>query len=313
MGPLAVFGITNDGLNLAVNLLLLFLVVLWLALVYWTYADARRRTEDPMLVGCATAASLFPFVGTIVYTIVRPPEYLEDAHERALEIAAAEARLASIQQLTCPYCSNEIEATFLRCPSCMNRLKEPCATCGKPLDPRWQICPYCEAAVATPAPQPARRERRAQPRPAEPARSQVRDLPTRETPATPGGGAGAAEPKRAAEGQRAATAEGQRAAKAEGQRAPKAAAQTGAAKASGQSRAQSANRQAPAKPEATRSARPEGSGSAKPRPQASKDEAQRDRQASQRERPAGQRERQANQRERQSTPRERPTGPRARP
>src|SRR5680860_1177859 len=44
MGLFAVFGITNDGLNLAVNLLLLFLVVFWLALVYWTYADARRRT-----------------------------------------------------------------------------------------------------------------------------------------------------------------------------------------------------------------------------------------------------------------------------
>src|SRR5680860_814062 len=72
MGLFAVFGITNDGLNLAVNLLLLFLVVLWLALVYWTYADARRRIDDPLLVGCATGASLFPFVGTIVYTIVRP-------------------------------------------------------------------------------------------------------------------------------------------------------------------------------------------------------------------------------------------------
>src|SRR5207248_8659900 len=93
MRVLAVFGIQNDGLNLAVNLLLLFLVVVWLALVYWTYADARRRMEDPMLVGCATAASLFPFIGTIVYMIVRPPEYLEDVRERELEIAAAEARL----------------------------------------------------------------------------------------------------------------------------------------------------------------------------------------------------------------------------
>ena len=96
MGLLAVFGITNDGLNLAVNLLLLFLVVFWLALVYWTYADARRRIDDPMLVGCATAASLFPFVGTVVYLIVRPPEYMEDVRERELEIAAAEARLASV-------------------------------------------------------------------------------------------------------------------------------------------------------------------------------------------------------------------------
>ena len=37
----AYFGITNSGVNLAVNLLILFLVVIWLALIYWTYADAR--------------------------------------------------------------------------------------------------------------------------------------------------------------------------------------------------------------------------------------------------------------------------------
>jgi len=159
MGLLAIFGITNDGLNLAVNLLLLFLVVFWLALVYWTYADARRRIGDPMLVGCATAASLFPFAGTIVYLIVRPPEYLEDVRERELEIAAAEARLASIEQQVCPYCAYEVEKAFLRCPSCLRRLKEPCATCGKPLDPRWSICPYCEAEVGQAGQAQARRER----------------------------------------------------------------------------------------------------------------------------------------------------------
>ena len=58
----------------------------------------------------------------------------------------------------CPYCSYEVEKAFLRCPSCLRRLKEPCTTCGKPLDPRWTICPYCEAEVGQ-APQPSRRER----------------------------------------------------------------------------------------------------------------------------------------------------------
>jgi len=159
MGPLAVFGITNDGLNLAVNLVLLFFVVLWLALVWWTYADARRRIADPMIVACATAASLFPYLGTVVYLIVRPPEYLEDVRERELEIAAAEARLAGAEQHACPYCSYEIEKSFLRCPHCMNRLKEACAVCAKPLDPRWKICPYCEAEVGANAPQQGRRER----------------------------------------------------------------------------------------------------------------------------------------------------------
>jgi len=152
----AIFGITNDGLNLAVNLLLLFLVVLWLALVFWTHADAKRRIADPMLVGCATVAALFPFVGTVVYMVVRPPEYLEDVHERELEIAAAEVRLAAAQEHACPYCEHPVERAFLRCPSCLRRLKEPCGTCGKPLDPRWKICPYCEAEV----PQKATQRRR---------------------------------------------------------------------------------------------------------------------------------------------------------
>jgi Double zinc ribbon len=152
------FDIQNDTLNLVVNLLTLFLVVVWFALVYWTYADARRRIEDPMLVGCAAAAALFPFIGTIVYMIVRPPEYIEDRRERELEIAAAEARLQDIQGTGCPHCGFAIEKTFLRCPSCLRRLKEPCTVCGKPLDPRWKICPYCEAEVGQ-APQEARPRR----------------------------------------------------------------------------------------------------------------------------------------------------------
>ncbi len=146
---LAVFGIDSDGLNLAVNLLLLFLVVVYLSLVYWTYADARRRIDDAMLVGCAVvAAIIFPFVGVIVYMIVRPPEYLEDVRERELEMQAAEARLHQLSYLACPHCSYEVKEDWLRCPSCTRKLRDPCGNCAKPLDPEWRLCPYCEAEVA---------------------------------------------------------------------------------------------------------------------------------------------------------------------
>jgi RNA polymerase subunit RPABC4/transcription elongation factor Spt4 len=154
----ALFGIENDGLNLAVNLLVFFLFVIYVALVYWTYADAVRRLDDPMLIGCATVASLFPFIGTIVYTIVRPPEYLEDVRERELEIRAAQKRLALLENRTCRNCGSEVESTFLRCPACMRKLKEPCRNCSRPLDPRWKVCPYCEAEVA-PIESPTRAER----------------------------------------------------------------------------------------------------------------------------------------------------------
>src|ERR1700722_6831049 len=130
MLPLAsTFGIQNSTVNLVVDLLILFLVVIWLALVYWTYADARRRIGDPMLVGGAPAGSLSPYVGTVVYMIVRPPEFLEDVHERELEIQAAEARLAEIGLHLCPYCDHEVERDFLRCPTCLRKLKDPCVSC----------------------------------------------------------------------------------------------------------------------------------------------------------------------------------------
>ncbi len=148
MTAFAVFGIHNTGLNLAVKIVILFLVVIWLALLYWTYADGRRRIGDPLLVGVATATSfVFPFIGTVVYMIVRPPEYLSDVRERELEMQAAEARLAELGYHLCPHCDYEVEKDFLRCPNCMRKLKDPCQNCGKPLDPVWRVCPYCEAEV----------------------------------------------------------------------------------------------------------------------------------------------------------------------
>jgi hypothetical protein len=160
MPPIALFGIENDAVGTVVNLLVLFLAVLWLALVFWTYKDGVRRIGDPLLVATATATSfLFPFIGTIVYLILRPPEYLEDVRERELEIAASEARLLQMHEQACPFCAFPVEKSFLRCPSCLKRLKQPCASCRQPLDPRWRICPYCEAEVGEAPPQ--RRRRRA--------------------------------------------------------------------------------------------------------------------------------------------------------
>jgi hypothetical protein len=168
--PAAVFGIDNDTLNLVVNLLLLFLVVLWLALVAWTYFDAGRRIEDRFLVVCAAAASfVFPYLGTIVYSILRPPEFLADQHERELEIRASELRLRQLEEQSCPNCEHPVERNFLRCPNCRARIKDPCESCGKPIDPRWSLCPYCETPVRRAAPPERRSEpkRRARPRAAE--------------------------------------------------------------------------------------------------------------------------------------------------
>ena len=173
--PLAIFGITNDSLNLVATLFLLMLVVLWLALIVYTYLDARRRISDPFLVACATVASFFPFIGTAVYAIVRPPEFLEDAHERELEIKAAELRVRQLREQSCPNCEFPVERNYLRCPNCQRRLKDPCPSCSKPVDPRWGLCPYCETNLGGGGGERPRRKRRdPEERPAPPRQAQPR-------------------------------------------------------------------------------------------------------------------------------------------
>ncbi len=167
---LAIFGISNDGLNLAATLFVLMIVVVWLALIVYTYFDAKRRIADPFLVACATIGSFFPYIGTAVYAIVRPPEFLEDAHERELEIRAAELRVRQLTEASCPNCEFPVEKNYLRCPQCQHRLKDPCPSCGKPVDPRWALCPYCENTLGgAPRRQRPKGEARREPRAERPA------------------------------------------------------------------------------------------------------------------------------------------------
>ena len=189
---LAVFGINNDALNLVANLFVTALVVTWLALIVWTYLDARRRIEDPVLVACATAASVFPFIGAFIYSILRPPEFLEDTRERELEIRAAELRVRQLAELSCPNCRYPVEKSYLRCPNCQRRLKDPCEGCGKPVDPRWALCPYCETALPGRQRQVRRQPaKRAAPR-AAPQRAASRRVKQvqRQRPASPTAGKG---------------------------------------------------------------------------------------------------------------------------
>ena len=128
------------------NLGLLLVLVFWVATIYWVYKDARRRIGDPLLVGVSTLLGVLPFIGPLIYMLFRPPEYLEDVRERALEIKAMEKRLGA-RDLHCPVCRAEVDEDFLICPVCTTKLRQSCVTCSRPLEPLWQMCPYCETPI----------------------------------------------------------------------------------------------------------------------------------------------------------------------
>ncbi len=130
-------------LTLGLRLVALFFAILWLALVYWTFADADRRGAMRWYWG--VVALIFPFIGTLIYVIVRPPEYVAESRERELELAILERELKQRANL-CPNCRSVVERDYLLCPECGWDLKRPCENCSRPLHLEWATCPYCATA-----------------------------------------------------------------------------------------------------------------------------------------------------------------------
>jgi hypothetical protein len=136
----------STAFTVAGDLVLAFVVLLWLGAAYWVHRDAKRRVDDPLLVWVATALGLVPVAGPLAYLLLRPPETLADRRSRRLELRALQQSLER-HGPHCPVCRTDVEATFLVCPVCTTALKEPCRACKAPLEPLWQVCPYCAAPV----------------------------------------------------------------------------------------------------------------------------------------------------------------------
>ena len=131
----------------AENMLGLLVFVFWLGIAWWVLRDARRRVDDPWLVGLATLVALVvPFLGALVYLVFRAPETLADARAREIELLALTSRIEPVES-RCPVCRAHVEPTFLACPMCTSRLRQPCRSCTAPLEPLWQMCPYCATSV----------------------------------------------------------------------------------------------------------------------------------------------------------------------
>ena len=138
----------STAFEIARNLTLFFVALMWLGLAFWVHRDARRRIKDPWVAGTATLLGLVPIAGPLVYLLFRPPETLEDVKARRFELRALERHLLRPQP-QCPVCRAGIEPSFLVCPVCTTQLKKPCGHCSAPLEPLWQACPYCATPVGS--------------------------------------------------------------------------------------------------------------------------------------------------------------------
>src|SRR5260221_5877126 len=136
-------GFVNSAVvQLGVRFIGLYLFVVYVAMIFWTYRDAQNRTENRVLpVLAALLVTLVPVLGLFVYLIVRSRETIAESYERQL---AEESLLAEAEQrVVCPTCHERVQQDFILCPTCRTGPKPVCPSCAKLIRPEWNICPFC--------------------------------------------------------------------------------------------------------------------------------------------------------------------------
>ena len=129
-------------LTIALAIVGVLLAALWLSLVVWAVRDMRSRSRDPFAsLMAGLVVLLLPFVGILIYWILRPPQTLVEVYERALE---EEALLQEIEERpSCPGCSRAVQKGWIVCPYCHTRLRKQCPDCDELMELQWNLCPFC--------------------------------------------------------------------------------------------------------------------------------------------------------------------------
>jgi RNA polymerase subunit RPABC4/transcription elongation factor Spt4 len=155
----------SPPVQLALQAIAVYLIILWLAGAYWAFRDMQQRTENPILPYVAASFIIvftpvfFP-LAIFVYKIIRPHEKIGEVYERNL---AEEALLAEVESIkSCPTCARKVHDEWIICPTCRTRLNRVCPNCSRLVGLDWSLCAWCgkdferrdlpAAAIGRPAP-----------------------------------------------------------------------------------------------------------------------------------------------------------------
>lgn len=126
-----------------------YVAALYVASAFFVWRDARRRSASVLFQLFALLLGFVPpFLGALVYLMVRPPTTLDEERALALEQQSLlEIDDDQVALRPCPSCGRDIEAAFIVCPHCRTQFARRCHGCDHVLRLGWSVCPYCAEEV----------------------------------------------------------------------------------------------------------------------------------------------------------------------
>lgn len=138
--------VDSQFFQVGIQVLVAYIVLIWLATAFWAYRDMRLRTASAVAPYLAAGAvilftPIFFLFGLLIYRIIRPKETIAEVNERAL---AEEAMLADVQSRPhCANCERPVHEDWIICPTCRNRLRRVCPNCEHLIELDWTLCAWC--------------------------------------------------------------------------------------------------------------------------------------------------------------------------
>lgn len=130
-----------SNVPLVVNFLVLYLAVLWLAVLAWILRDITTRSQNILIV---LATLVFVAIGNLpavaIYLLLRPEKTLEDAKEKDLFYAS----ILDKEVGSCGHCQSLVRNDYKFCPTCGENLERHCENCGIRVQPTWSFCSNCQ-------------------------------------------------------------------------------------------------------------------------------------------------------------------------
>jgi hypothetical protein len=130
------------------ELIALYIAIIWLAVVAWTIRDITTRSNNFLVILLSFLLVLVGNVpGLVIYILVRPQQTIEDGRNKELFYASILDKEIS----SCKSCGMLVRSDYKHCPNCAQDLRDECPNCSEQINPIWTYCVNCNYRLS---PQP---------------------------------------------------------------------------------------------------------------------------------------------------------------